>query len=310
MTYLLHIHHVYRASFPSSAAAPELPEQELVDLLMPSHSERDAAPLPPPVGSSSASTPAAPPGARSADVQALIQCTGVGSGNYIQLGSGVKILDVHFLRWSSLVNFLLSVEHVCAAVLRCQPRLLPEETCLGLSCFLCLATCLTAFPSCCPGCSRRDAIDALKRGDLHTAFLSEVRRLRINRDALGEMVVEYAAHRGLEMDAQGPCNDASGGRGSRGRDPDPALGAVGGWLMGDRSSLHREGPAHDRSGDHGGEACGSAGMAVDGEEESPGSSASAGGADGGVQVNFVPKISAQLWDRNESWVKTRLGGSS
>ena len=77
ITYLLRIHNAYRESLSHSPSAPpELPDQDLIDRLLPSALHRDAAPLPPPVGSP-APAARAPPGARSADVQALIQCTGV-----------------------------------------------------------------------------------------------------------------------------------------------------------------------------------------------------------------------------------------
>ena len=78
ITYLLRIHNAYRESFSHSPAAlPQLPDQDLIDRLLPSALHRDAAPLPPPVAGSPAPTAPAPPGTRSADVQALIQCTGV-----------------------------------------------------------------------------------------------------------------------------------------------------------------------------------------------------------------------------------------
>ena len=73
LSYLLRLHHAFRASVPGS----QLPEQELVDRLLPPLRSRDAAPLPSDSSSGLNGAGAASSGpVREADVQALIQCAG------------------------------------------------------------------------------------------------------------------------------------------------------------------------------------------------------------------------------------------
>ncbi len=103
LTYLLHLHHVFR----SSVADRQLQEQELVDQLLHPLAPRDCPPLPA-VVSQSSSAPAAAP--READVQALIQCTGTtrrdatdalrrppAAGSAALAGNGTSVLMAAFL---------------------------------------------------------------------------------------------------------------------------------------------------------------------------------------------------------------------
>lgn len=57
----------------------------------------------------------------------------------------------------------------------------------------------------CTGTSRRDAIAALKRAhnDAPAALITELERLRLNRDVLREMAEEYASYRGLNIQGKG-----------------------------------------------------------------------------------------------------------